>query len=92
MKSKKWLFGWYNIKKFIKEFIKIYSSERSFFSKKRIESSFAFIVGQWGMIYFLLNNIEKMSATDITIWASVEFFIAGYIIHEIEKRKEKEEN
>jgi hypothetical protein len=87
MSSKKYLFGWSNIKKFIIEFIKIYSDRKSFFSKKRIESSVAFIIGQWGMIYFLVKNIENMSSTDITIWASVEFFIAGYIIHAIEKEK-----
>lgn len=93
MSSKKYLFGWGNIKKFIIEFIKIYSDRKSFFSKKRIESSVAFIIGQWGMIYYIVNNIDTMSSTDITIWASVQFFIAGYIINAIEKEKKvKDEN
>jgi hypothetical protein len=87
MKNKKWLFGWTNIRKFILEFIKIYSNDKSFFSKKRIESSVAFVIGQWGMIYYLIKSIDNMSTTDITIWAGVEFCIAGYIIHEIEKNK-----
>lgn len=87
MSSKKYLFGWSNIKKFIIEFIKIYSDRKSFFSKKRIESSVAFIIGQWGMIYYLTKNIDDMSSTDISIWAGVEFFIAGYIISAIQKEK-----
>lgn len=91
--KKKYLFGWENIKKFIIEFIKIYSDRKSFFSKKRIESSVAFIIGQWGMIYYLIKNIDDISSTDITIWAGVEFFIAGYIINAIQKeKKDKQED
>jgi hypothetical protein len=39
------------------------------------------------MIYFLLNNIEKLTSSDIVIWASVQFAIAGYIVREIQKEK-----
>jgi hypothetical protein len=87
MKSKKYFFGWNNIKWFISEVGKIYSGAESFFSKKRIESGVAFVIGEWGMIYFLLNNIEKLTASDIVIWASVQFAIAGYIVREIQKEK-----
>jgi hypothetical protein len=87
MKSKKYFFGWNNIKWFISEVGKIYSEAESFFSKKRIESGVAFVIGEWGMIYFLLNNIEKLTASDIVIWASVQFAIAGYIVREIQKEK-----
>jgi hypothetical protein len=89
---KKYFFGWNNIKKVIIEFAKIYSNGKSFFSKKRIESSIAFLIGQWGMIYYLIKNIDNMSTTDITIWAGVEFFIAGYIINAIQKEKKDENN
>jgi hypothetical protein len=47
--KKKWFFGWFNIKFLIKELVKLYSNEPSYFSKKRVESGIAFIVGQWGM-------------------------------------------
>ena len=92
MSSKKYFFGWSNIKKLIIEFIRIYSGGKSFFSKKRIESSVAFIIGQWGMMYYLIKNIDVMSSTDITIWASVEFFIAGYIVNAIEKGKKNKQD
>ena len=84
----KYFFGWSNIKWGIKEIIKIYSYNSSFFSKKRIESGVAFIIGQWGMIYFLLYKINSMSTSDIVMWAGVEFAISGYIIHQIQKEKE----
>lgn len=84
---KKLFFGWENTKWFIREIRNLYSGETSFFSKKRIESGIAFIVGQWGMIYFLTKNIESLTASDIVIWASVEFIIAGYIVNAIQKQK-----
>ena len=82
-----WFFGWSNIKFLIKELIKLYSNEPSYFSKKRVESGIAFIVGQWGMIYFLTQNIDKLTTSDIALWAGVEFAIAGYIINQIQKEK-----
>jgi hypothetical protein len=86
----KWFFGWTNIKWFITEISNIYSSKPSFFSKKRIESSIAFIVGQVGMVWFLCENMEKLSASDIVLWSGVEFAIAGYIVSQIQKEKKEE--
>ncbi len=88
----KWFFGWFNIKFLIKELVKLYSNEPSYFSKKRVESGIAFIVGQWGMIYFLVQNIDKLTTSDIALWAGVEFAIAGYIINQIQKEKKVEDN
>ena len=85
--EKKWFFGWSNIKWLIKELIKLYSVEISYFSKKRVESGVAFLVGQFGMIYFLMVNIDKLYSTDIAIWASIEFAISGYIVSQIQKEK-----
>ena len=90
--KKKWFFGWSNIKFLIKELVKLYSNGTSFFSKKRVESGIAFIVGQWGMIYFLVQNIDKLTTSDIALWAGVEFAIAGYIISQIQKEKKVEDN
>jgi len=87
----KWFFGWFNIKFLIKELVKLYSNEPSYFSKKRVESGIAFIVGQWGMIYFLVKNIDKLTTSDIALWAGVEFAIAGYIINQIQKEKKVED-
>ena len=84
---KKYFFGWTNIKWFIKEITALYSGKNSYFSKKRIESGIAFIIGQWGMVYFLVNNYATMSASDIVLWSGVEFAIAGYIVNQIQKEK-----
>ncbi len=92
MNKKKYFFGWNNIKWVIKESVNIYSSKKSFFSKKRIESGIAFVIAQWGMIFFLLENINKMSASDLFIWAGIEFAVSGYIINQIQKEKKQEES
>ena len=85
--NKKYFFGWSNIKWFIKQLIYLGSSKPSFFSKKRIESGIAFLVAQFGMIYFLTKNIDKMDTSDICFWAATEFAVAGYIISHIQKEK-----
>ena len=92
IKSKKSLiidgfFGWNNIKWLMREFLKIYSDEPSYFSKKRIESSVAFAIAQWGMIIFLLNNYTSLSVSEFLIWASSEFVIAGYYVNQIQREK-----
>ena len=80
-------FGWTNIKWFIREIGNLYTGKESFFSKKRVESGIAFAVGQWGMIYFLLQNMQSMSTSDIVLWAGVEFAISGYMLNQIQKEK-----
>jgi len=84
---KKYFFGWSNIKWFIQQIGNLYSGKDSFFSKKRVESGIAFMVGQWGMIYFLRQNIQSMSTSDIVLWAGVEFAIAGYMLNQIQREK-----
>lgn len=79
------------IKWFVSEIGKIYSNEDSYFSKKRIESGVAFVIGQWGMIYFLVKNITTMTTSDVAIWSGVEFALAGYMISQIQKEKKTEE-
>lgn len=71
----------------IKEFIKALSSKDSFFSKKRVESAVAFLIAQWGMVYYINTHITDLSMTDFILWVSVEFFVAGYIINKIEASK-----
>ena len=88
--KKKWFFGWDNIKWFITEIGNIYSNKSSFFSKKRIESSIAFIIGQIGMVWFLVHSLDKLTTSDIVLWAGVEFAISGYIVSQIQKEKKQE--
>ena len=84
---KKYFFGWTNIKWFIKEIGNLYTGKDSYFSKKRVESGIAFVIGQWGMIYFMVQNISTMSTSDVVLWAGVEFAISGYMLNQIQKEK-----
>ncbi len=88
--SKKYFFGWGNIKKGITEIIRIYSEKPSFFSKKRIESGIAFIIAEWGMIFYLLKKYPDLTMTDMVMWATIQFGVSGYIIYQIQKEKKTE--
>ena len=90
MSNRKFFFGWGNIKKGITELIRIYSHQPSFFSKKRIESGVAFIIAQWGMVFFVLKKYPDLTMTDIIMWASIQLGISGYILHQIQKEKKGE--
>lgn len=90
IKLPKTFFGWTNIKWAIKELINIYSSKNSYFSKKRLESGMAFLIGQFGMVYFLIQNHANMTSSDLAIWAGIEFAISGYMLNQIQKEKKKD--
>ena len=87
---KKYFFGWSNIKWFVRELGSLGSNKTSYFSKKRIESGIAFVIAQFGMLYFLLHNIQSMSTTDICVWATTEFAVAGYMISHIQREKKND--
>lgn len=86
-KKSKWFFGWTNVKWIFTEFMNIYSTKNSFFSKKRVESGIAFIIAQWGMIFFLLEKHSSLSMGEFLLWAGAEFAVSGYIINKIQKEK-----
>jgi hypothetical protein len=92
MKNKKYFFGWSNIKKLITEVVNIYSTKPSFFSKKRIESGIAFIIAEWGMVFFMLKKYPDLTMTDIVMWATIQFTISGYILHQIQKQKKTDDD
>lgn len=81
-------FGWENIKWFCREMMNIYSSKDSYFSKKRLESGAAFIIAQWGMIFFLLEKHSTLTMGEFLLWAAAEFAVSGYIINKIQKEKQ----
>lgn len=85
--NKKWFLGWTNIKKTITELVKIFSNAPSYFSKKRIESGIAFVVGQAGMIFYIIQKYQTMDMYEMGIWASIEFSITGWTIAQIQKEK-----
>ena len=85
--NKTYFFGWENIKWFLRSIMEIYSSTDSFFSKKRVESGIAFIIAEFGMIFFLINKYDTMTMMDFAIWATVQFGVAGYMVKQIENSK-----
>ena len=91
IKLPKTFIGWGNIKWVIKELINVYSTNKSFFSKKRLESGMAFLIGQFGMVYFLIQNHATMTSSDLAIWAGIEFAISGYMLTQIQKEKKKDD-
>jgi len=82
------LFG--KIKWLFSELLAMYSSKPSFFSKKRIESGVAFLIAQWGMIFFLLEKHSDLSMGEFLLWAAAEFAVSGYIINKIQQEKKSE--
>jgi len=88
--KKKYFFGWTNIKWFLRELRDIYSNKNTFFSKKRVESGVAFLIAQWGMIFFLLQKYQTLTMGEFILWAAAEFAVSGYIINKIQKEKESE--
>jgi hypothetical protein len=74
----KWFFG---------ELLAMYSGKSSYFSKKRVESGVAFIIAQWGMIFFLLEKHSTLSMGEFLLWAAAEFAVSGYIINKIQQEK-----
>lgn len=88
--TKKYLFSWADVRFIIVEFAKIYSSKPSLLSKKRIESGIGFIIAEWGMIFFLMKNINTIGMAGFALWASIQFFVAGYIINQIQKEKKSD--
>jgi len=85
----KYFFGWDNIKCGFKELINIYSSKTSYFSKKRIESGIAFLIAQWGMVYFLYQHHQTLTMGEFLLWAAAEFAVSGYMINQIQKEKKE---
>lgn len=80
-------FGRENAKWLVRELRNMYSSNKSFFSKKRIESGVAFGIAQWGMIFFLLKKYDTLTMGEFILWAAAEFAVSGYIINQIQKEK-----
>lgn len=80
-----------NIKWFVTEILNMYSAKTSYFSKKRVESGVAFLIAQFGMTFFLLKKIDTMDVYELSIWAGMEFLIAGYTVTQIQKEKKDKE-
>jgi hypothetical protein len=69
------------------EFIKMYSGEKSWLSKKRVESGIAFSFAFWMTAYYLRRNIDGMDIWSFGYVLTVWLFIAGYTVSQIQSEK-----
>lgn len=83
---------WGNIKWLLKELIKVVSSEKSFFSQKRIQQMIAFTSGEVALLSFFFYNIAILTAWEAIGIASLFFTLAGYVLTKTEKAKESYES
>ena len=75
------------IKWFIRELINMYSNKDSYFSKKRFESSIAFLTAVILIVWHSISIWKTISTTEIISEAVVLFGIAGYTVSKIEAEK-----
>lgn len=83
----KWLFGTTNIRWGIKEIIKMYSSETSFFSYKRFQTGVAFFIFTQGAMYTLKNHVN--STESFVVWCAPVLLVCGYTLNKIEQAKKE---
>ena len=82
--------GWTNIKWLIKEFMAIYSNKPSYFSKKRFESSMAFLTAMSLIVWHVYYTRDKITNSELLADATLLFIIAGYTVNQIQTEKKIE--
>jgi hypothetical protein len=88
-KPKKYFFGWDNFKWAFKEFFDMYSNTPSYFSKKRFESSMAFLSAMFLILGHAIYNRDTITNSEILADATLLFIIAGYTVNQIQKEKKE---
>ena len=88
--TKKYFFGWTNLKWFIRNCVAVYSNVDSFFSKKRVESNIAFMTFMSGYIFYFIHKYNIMDVYDLLVWGTPLALIAGYQLNQIQKEKRDE--
>jgi len=86
-KLPKCFFGWTNLKWLIKEFIAMYSTRDSYFSKKRFESSIAFLSGVGIILSYVWLHRFTIQNSEVLADAAILFGIAGYQLNAIQREK-----
>jgi len=82
------IIGYKKINWIAKELVKMYSAEeKSYLSKKRLESGIAFIIAESGAVAWLIWEHSEMSTTDFVMWLTPQLFVAGWMIKKIEDAK-----
>jgi hypothetical protein len=78
---------WYYLFWIPKELLKVLSDEASFFSKKRLESAFAFFMGEYQCTDYYLIHRFTMTPFEFCALVAVQFGVAGYTVNLIQKQK-----
>lgn len=86
---KKTFIGWTNIKWLIKEFIAMYSNTNSYFSKKRFESSLAFLGAVGLVLAHAYYSRATITNSEIIADAVLLFAVAGYTVNQIQGEKKE---
>lgn len=86
-KEKIYFFGWHNLKWLIRELTAMYSNRKSYFSKKRFESSIAFLSAIGIILWHVITNADTISNSEILADAALLFGVAGYTVNQIQKEK-----
>lgn len=71
----------------IREFVRMYSAEPSFFSKKRIEGGIAFIFAFQMTAIYLQKKIDTMDVLAFGYILTTWLVIAGYTVNKIQQDK-----
>lgn len=81
-------FCWY-----VSEFNKVFSTQPSFYSGKRLKEWAAFITGEYilihGFVYLLMH--DKLDYAAVCFIAAVAYGVAGYQLNQIQKEKKNED-
>jgi len=85
---KKYFFGWGNIRWGLKELIKMYSTEQSYFSYKRFQTGVAFFMFTQGAMFTLKNYVNTVE--DFLLWSTPILLICGYTLNAIQKEKKND--
>ena len=89
---KKYLFGWENIKSFVKEVYATLGAEPSKLSSKRLErlalsvTAIGIVLGTF--IYLMVE--DKLTSTDSIMLSGTLFVAAGYNMSQTQKEKKQE--
>jgi len=79
------LFTWNNFKWAVKELIKMYSNQPSFFSYKRFQTGVAFFIFTQGAMYALKEYVNDISG--FLLWCTPVLLVCGYTLNTIQKEK-----
>lgn len=88
--TKKYFFGWTNIKWGIRELVKMYSNEVSYFSYKRFQTGVAFFMFTQGCMYALKQYVNDING--FLLWCVPVLLVCGYTLNAIQKEKKDEQS